>query len=380
MQRMALLLTSSLDRKEVSAEILAGARQLLRADACVLYTRMPTGELSSMADGADIADIRGNVEADARGMLAGPRVRAEAGPNRLLVPLPEHDDQGRLGVLALLTYEPRIYGAEELQLAESFASFAGIALANASRLELERSLVTQLQQTLDLRRTMVMSLSHELRTPLTCILGFAETILNHWDTLPDTDRRSSVVTIAQHAHDLQRLVEQLLDFAALETGRLEAMNGPLALDHEVRTAMQSLMPLLGERPVSVDIEPVVVRADTALLRRALANLVSNAVKYSSMSAPITVMARTEGSMVRITVEDAGVGLSAEEASHVFEPFWRGRQALTGALRGSGVGLALVHEYVRVMGGEVSVASVPGAGSRFSFTLPLEHAVERANTG
>jgi signal transduction histidine kinase len=296
------------------------------------------------------------------------------------VPLPEHDDQGRLGVLAVLTYEPRVYGSEELQLAESFASFAGIALANASRLELERSLVTQLQQTLDLRRTMVMSLSHELRTPLTCILGFAETILNHWEGLPDTDRRSSVVTIAQHAHDLQRLVEQLLDFAALETGRLEAVNGPVPLDHEVRTAMQSLMPLLGERSVTVDIESVVVRADTALLRRALANLISNAVKYSAMSAPIAVTARTEGSMVRITVEDSGVGLSAEEASHVFEPFWRGRQALSGALRGSGVGLALVHEYVRVMGGEVLVSSVPGAGSRFSFTLPLERAVERTGTG
>jgi signal transduction histidine kinase len=369
MQRMALLLTSSLERREVSREIVAGARQVLRADACALYVRGADGEVSVLTDGRVSVDMA-VVEAEAEAMLTGRRIHPEAGPHGLLVPLPEHDDRGRLGVLAVLADEPRSYGADELRLAETFASFAGIALANATRLELERSLVTELQQTLDLRRTMIMSLSHELRTPLTCILGFSETILGHWDGLSDGDRQSSVATIAQHAHDLQGLVEQLLDFSALEKGGLDATIGPVDLDQEVADALQALAPLVGDREVRVDVEPVTARADPALFRRTLGNLLSNAVKYSAARAPIGVLVQREGAMARVTVEDAGVGLSPEEASHVFEPFWRGHQAVVGALRGSGIGLALVHEYVRVMGGETSVTSSPGAGSRFSFTLPV----------
>jgi signal transduction histidine kinase len=118
-------------------------------------------------------------------------------------------------------------------------------------------------------------------------------------------------------------------------------------------------------------------ADARLLRRALANLVSNAVKYSGPQGRIGIVGRAEASAARVTVADSGIGLSAEEAAHVFEPFWRARSAVSSATRGSGIGLALVQEYVRVMGGEVSVASVPGQGSRFSFTLPLASSVTAA---
>src|SRR5581483_11516736 len=129
MQRMAILLTSSLDRREVSREILAGARQVLRADACALYVRAPGGDVSVLTDGSVAADAT-MVQADVDAMLTGHRIDPEVGSYRLLVPLPEHDDRGRLGVLAVLTDEPRTYAADELRLAETFASFAGIALAN----------------------------------------------------------------------------------------------------------------------------------------------------------------------------------------------------------------------------------------------------------
>lgn len=367
MQRIALLVNSSLDRVSVSRDILRGARQLLRADACGLYVLTPEGDVEEMLDGV-APGTAASVRSDARAILMGVEPKCDTG-DRLLVPLPEHEGR-RLGVLAVITEAPRHFDADELRLAETFAAFAGTALANAARLDLERSLVSELQQTLDLRRAMVMSLSHELRTPLTCIRGFAETMLGHWAGLDDRTRHDAVVTISQHADDLQRLVEQLLDFGALETGRLESSPAPLDLAHEVGTTLGALAPMIGERAIEIDVVSVSVIADRDMLRRALANLISNAVKFSGPTGRIAIVGRAEASAARVTVADSGVGLSAEEAAHVFEPFWRARSAVSSATRGSGIGLALVQEYVRVMGGEVSVASVPGQGSRFSFTLPL----------
>jgi signal transduction histidine kinase/ActR/RegA family two-component response regulator len=371
MSRITLLVNSSLDRVAVSREILRGARQVLRADAAGLYMLAPDGEVDEILDGVAPGTATG-VRNDAKAVLLGTEPK-NGGDDRLLMPLPEHEGR-RLGVLAVLTEAPRHWDPEELRLAETFAAFAGIALANAARLDLERALVSELQQTLDLRRAMVMSLSHELRTPLTCIRGFAETMIGHWEGLDEKTRRDAVVTISQHADDLQRLVEQLLDFGALETGRLEAQPEPVNLHVEVSSTLAALAPMIGGRAIDVDVEDVTVMADTALLRRALANLVSNAVKFSGPQGHIAIVGRAEASAARITVSDSGKGLSAEEAAHVFEPFWRSRSTVSSATRGSGIGLALVQEYVRVMGGEVSVASVPGEGSRFSFTLPLAAAV------
>ena len=367
LERITLLVNSSLDRQAVSREILRGARQVLRADACALFVADFEGDLDVMLDGVAAADVA-CLTSDAESVLVGAAQKIEAG-DRLLVPLPEHEGR-RLGVLALVSNDPREWMAEELRLAQTLAAFAGIALANASRMELEQSLVSELQQTLDLRRGMVMSLSHELRTPLTCIRGFAETMLGHWEGLDDKTRRESVQTIATHADDLQRLVEQLLDFGALETGRLEALSEVVDLEREVNATLLALAPMIGDRAVELEVEPVVVRADPRLLRRTLANLVSNAVKYSGPQGRIAIVGRAEESAARLTVSDSGIGLSEDEAAHVFEPFWRARSAVSSATRGSGIGLALVQEYVRVMGGEVSVASVPGQGSQFSFTLPL----------
>ena len=376
MQRIALLVNSSLDRVSVSKEILRGARQVLRSDACALYVLDRDGEMEEMLDGIASTDAA-SVRDDARAVINGVEPKADGG-NRLLVPLPEHEGR-RLGVLAVITDAPRHFDADELHLAETFAAFAGIALANANRLDLERSLVSELQQTLDLRRGLVMSLSHELRTPLTCIRGFAETMLGHWAGLDDKTRHDAVLTISQHADDLQRLVEQLLDFASLETGRLESAPDEFDLACEVKDAVASLAPMLGDRVVDIDVEDVHVVADPRLVRRALSNLLSNAVKFSGPAGRIGIVGRAEASAARVTVADSGVGLSAEEAAHVFEPFWRARSAVSNATRGSGIGLALVQEYVRVMGGEVSVASVPGQGSRFSFTLPLATAVPSLTT-
>ena len=371
LQRLALLVHSAMDRDAMCDEIVQGARELLRAGSAGLFLSTPEGGVQMLA-----GDSRGSTAVAAR---VASMVRHPGSPHHtaasngcLVVPLPRAEGVP-VGALAVWDREQRAASAEEVELAETFAAFAATALANAARLALQRSLVAELQETLDMRRTLVMSLSHELRTPLTCVVGFSETLLTDWDTLEDDVRQVCLRSIRENAHELRALVEQLLDFGESEAGRLAGTpRERVALAGEVSAAVDALAPLLVDRPVTVDIGEVEVEADPMLLRRTLANLLTNAAKHSAPGVAVAVRAVADGDRVRVEVEDAGEGMTADEAAHVFEPFWRGTSARNEATRGSGLGLALVREYVRLMGGEVSVESSPGAGARFSFTVPASH--------
>jgi signal transduction histidine kinase len=367
LQRVALLVTSAAEREAIFAGIVEGARRLLGAETCALFVTGPEGLALEAVAGQvrDEPQLRGAAAV----ALARRATAQEEGPTReLLVPLPSREGDA-LGVLAVLTADARPYLAGELDLARTFASFAGLALANLQQHELEQSLVAELQEMLDLRRELVASVSHELRTPLTCISGFAGTLDRLWDSIEEADRRRFVNRIRHHSAELTELVEGLLDFSAAEAGRLSAHVTELDLQRELETAVEEVGPLLAGRPMTVECDPVRVSADPTLLRRTVWNLLSNAVKYSEPGTPIAVRATAAGREALVEVTDKGVGLSEAEAAQAFDPFWRAQPG-TSKSRGTGIGLALVRDYVRLMGGEAGVRSQPGVGSTFFFSLPL----------
>jgi signal transduction histidine kinase len=371
LQRMALLLSSVTERETTLAAVVDGARRVLGAETCALFLTDGSGGVTQAAwSGSTVADP-GDLAAAAAKAMAGPELMAPppAPVDRLMVPLPSREGASS-GVLAVVTAERRSYPDEEVDLARSFASFAGLALANLEQRELEAALVAELQETLDMRRELIMSVSHELRTPLTCITGFASTLDRLWESLNDTDRQLFVERIRHHGAELTELVDSLLDFSAAEAGRLVAHLSLVDLPAEVAAATADVGPLLTGRPLTVDVaQGVQVIADATLLRRALWNLLSNAVKYSEAGTPIAVRAFEHDGHAWIEVIDEGVGLGPQDVANAFEPFWRAK-AGTARTRGSGIGLALVRDYVRLMGGEVGVRSRPGVGSTFFLSLPL----------
>jgi two-component system sensor histidine kinase KdpD len=368
LQRLTLLVSSAIDRAKTFHEIVEGARRLLRADACALYVAGPTGvALEAFAgdrdqEGAELRDaaVRSLTTSD-DGMLPG-------SAERLLMPIPKQDGTS-LGVLIVVAAGVGGYLPEEVALARTFASYAGIAIANLEQLERERTVVSELQQTLELRRSLVASVSHELRTPLTCIVGFTATLLRRWMDLGDDARLEILERIERSSHDLSELVEQLLDFAAVEAGRVEVAPTTVGLDAQVGSVLADLAPLLGTRPVERDIPAVAVTVDASLLRRTLANLISNAAKYTEPGTPLIVRARSDGEAIRVEVVDQGPGMTPDEVAQVFNPFWRAKHSIAGR-RGTGIGLSLVQDYVRLMGGQVTVESNPETGSTFAFTIPL----------
>ncbi|GAC1315345.1 MAG: hypothetical protein NVSMB12_10600 [Acidimicrobiales bacterium] len=387
LERLAMLVTatSDRDRQETLDAIVEGARDVLRADACTLQVMRDDGlrtEARAGEPGLAAADLR-DAARSALGRrdgepLAVPVILSDSADleegdlatDRLLVPIRSADGHG-LGVLALLTTAPVAYHADEIGLARTFAAFAGIALANLHRLELEQQLVAELQHVLDTRRDFLAHVSHELRTPLTCIEGFAHTLLTHGEVLGDDERTLFLTKIGDHGRSLHQLVESLLDFAAVEAGRTPVSPTSLDLRAEVSSILEGLAPLLSGRQIETAVGPATVWADPALLRRAVTNLITNAVKYSDPAGPIIVRAEIiTGGAVRVDVVDSGPGITEDELSHVFDPFWRGSAFLHGTNRGTGLGLSLVREYARLLGGEVGATSAEGGGSRFWITLPI----------
>jgi signal transduction histidine kinase/FixJ family two-component response regulator len=365
LQRLALLVNAAQDRETIFAEIVNGARKLLGAVMCALIIE-EEDELEIVAKGGEGIEPSATLMESAAAVFASGHTELEG--EALLVPLSKGADEP-LGVLAIIS-DGRTFIDEELDLAETFASFAGLALRNLRRRELEQRLIAELQQTLELRRDFVNSISHELRTPLACISGFATTVLTHWGKLDEDTVKSSVEKIQHHGADLTNLVEKLLDFSFMEQGRFSPEVTPMDLKANVETSVEALAPLVAGRPVDVEVEEIKVSADPNLLHRVLSNLISNAIKASSVDEPIHVRGERVDGVARIEVEDHGTGLSEDDAAHVFDPFWRSRHAIKAAQRGSGIGLTLVKEYVRTMGGEVGVESKLGHGTKFFFTLPL----------
>lgn len=183
-------------------------------------------------------------------------------------------------------------------------------------------------------------------------------------------REHLLTRILGNAGELRRMIDQLLDIAALGRGHeLSPVPAHVDLRDVVDAVVEELAFHIGGRPRTRVVDRVWVSADRDLLARTLVNLLSNACKYSDPGTPVSLEARRERDHVRVAVREAGPGVAPEDRSRVFEPFWRGRVAVAQAIRGTGIGLALVNEYVTAMGGTAGVESPPEGGAVFWFTVP-----------
>lgn len=367
LQKLALLVGEAEERHTMLSEIVHGARELLGSKVAALAAPDEEGRWGIEASTGEGSEVSEELGSHLREVVRSRSVESFGG--YLMVPLTKADDEA-LGVLVLMSEPDTVYRDEEIELARTFAAFGALALRKLRRQELEQALIDELQETLELRRDFINSVSHELRTPLACISGFSTTLLNYWGRLDSDTTLSSIEKIHHHAADLAKLVDALLDFGTLEHGKFRVEVESVDLKQDVAQTVEDLAPLLADHPVEVEVPELAVMADRALLKRVFMNLFSNAVKSSPEMTPIRVVASSENGMAKIEVIDRGIGLTEEEVRRVFDPFWRSRSSVKAAKRGAGIGLTLVKEYVRTMGGQVGVESMSGEGANFYFTLPL----------
>ena len=240
--------------------------------------------------------------------------------------------------------------------------------AKAAAEELQ-SAFDRLRELDTLKDQFLASVSHEMRTPLAIIIGFAD-LLERSDELDPAVRAEALERVRASAAEMRAMVENLLDFSALEAGKLAVVAKPVRVAKIVGVVLNTVRALLADHVVEVDVpDDLEATADHDALDRILRNLLANAAKYSDRGRTIRVTGRREpDGSVCIEVTDEGVGIPAEQQALVFERLYRGPGAAF-ISRGTGVGLNMVKRYVELMGGAVSVRSAVGEGSTFTVRLP-----------
>jgi signal transduction histidine kinase len=251
------------------------------------------------------------------------------------------------------------------------ADLIAVATYNVELYEREQSTVRRLQELDRLKDAFLGTISHELRTPITAIGGFVGMLNDRWDDISETERRDFLKRVARNSASLGLLVDDLLDFARLERQALSTNVTPTALDAVVGAFVAQVVPALGDHPVETDLDPgVLALADPRALERVLANLLTNAAKFSPAGSPIEVGLRTGASSALLSVSDHGAGIAEEDRLRVFTRFYRGESEAARSTRGAGIGLAVVHELVTQMGGAIEVRDREPHGTTMVVRLPL----------
>lgn len=245
------------------------------------------------------------------------------------------------------------------------------AESTAGALSEERREVERLRRVDHARSEYMAIAAHELRTPLAAILGVLATLKSHGSVLEDSVRDELIDGATDQTERLWRLVQELLSLARIEDGVLRMSLESASADELVREAARASSTMDRLR-VEIEGDGAVV-CDVDAVIRVLTNLLDNARKYSPAGTPITLTVSPEGDRMRITVRDAGPGVSASEREAIFERFRRGGMDQPG----SGLGLYISRGLVEAHGGELSLRETAGPGAEFTFWLPRGAPGERA---
>lgn len=247
-----------------------------------------------------------------------------------------------------------------------------LAVVLGSGYVLQRAITRELRVA-RLQSDFVAAVSHEFRTPLTTLRSITE-LLSQGRITDESRRRQSYVFLDRDTVRLQRLVEDLLDFGRMESGTKQNRVEPLDAFQSAQSAVDEVSEQAesGGFTLETNFEPVhaTVRADGEALRRAVRNLIENAMKYSPECRTVWIDGLVIDRHVSISVRDRGMGIAPLEQRAIFKKFVRGEAAKKAGIKGTGIGLAMVQQISKAIGGEVRVESQVGVGSTFTVVLPL----------
>ena len=224
-----------------------------------------------------------------------------------------------------------------------------------------------------LKSNFLTTMSHELRTPLNAIVGFAD-LLARATAGPLTQKQERFVGhVKESSRHLLALVDDILDLSKIEAGCLDLNLESVSLNVAADEVLSTLRPLACAKEIDLSTDLTVhlaLHADRVRLKQVLYNLLSNAIKFTPTKGSVCLVARSNKSVVRISVIDTGIGIPRDEHEAIFEVFHRCQTPMQQACQGTGLGLSITRLLVEQHGGRIWVESEPDRGSQFHLTLPL----------
>jgi GAF domain-containing protein len=298
-------------------------------------------------------------------------VRISGSRTVLAVPMIQGDEP--LGVIVLTRVSVRPFAEREVQLVQTFADQAAIAIQNVKLFNEIRQKSQQLEIASRHKSEFLANMSHELRTPLNAIIGFSEVLLEKIFGSLNPKQEEYLADVLSSGRHLLTLINDILDLSKIEAGRMDLERGTFSL----RTALENGVTMVRERAsrheiqlgLDVGTELDEISGDERKVKQVIYNLLSNAVKFTPDGGRVDVSAAREDGHVRVVVRDTGIGIAPNDQERIFEEFSQVGRDPERSREGTGLGLTLSKRFVELHGGRISVESAPGKGSAFTFTLP-----------
>ncbi|MEP7288911.1 MAG: GAF domain-containing protein [Chloroflexota bacterium] len=282
-----------------------------------------------------------------------------------------------VGILGAGKREQNAFAIDAVTLLQTLSSTLAAIIQNARLLQQVQAANTRLREVDKLKSQFLANMSHELRTPLNSIIGFSRVILKGIDGPLSSMQEQDLSTIHESGKHLLNLVNDILDQAKIEAGKMELSYGSFSMAELIKSVMSTAMGLVKDKPVRLypEVEPELpnVWGDEFRSRQILLNFVSNAAKFTAQGS-VTVSAfsvqEAGQDMVQVSITDTGIGIPEDKLDAVFESFQQAENTTARQYEGTGLGLPIAKSLVEMQGGKVTVYSEVGVGSTFSFTLPL----------
>src|SRR6202040_4005146 len=316
-----------------------------------------------------IPDVLTDPDYDDRYRTEGQKV----GGFRTLLGVPLMREGAAVGALVLGRSAPRPFTPQQIELVETFADQAVIAIENVRLFDEIQDKSRQLEEASKHKSQFLANMSHELRTPLNAILGYTELMADGAYGEPSEKMLGILQRPEANGRHLLGLINDVLDLSKIEAGQLILELSDYSVQDIAQTVRSTLEPLAADKKLSfkVDVAPKLPpgRGDGRRLTQVLINLVGNAIKFTD-AGEVAIKAEANNGSFCVSVRDTGPGISAADQAKLFQEFQQANNAITKKKGGTGLGLAISKRIIEMHGGKIWVKSQPGQGSTFAFSLPV----------